>query len=59
VLLRCCARSGTQALTASCSEQERQRCAAAGMAELMAKPVRLDSLRALLQRYTSGARDEA
>jgi CheY-like chemotaxis protein len=47
-----------QALTASCSEQERQRCAAAGMAELMPKPVRLDSLRRLLQRYMRGARQE-
>jgi hypothetical protein len=28
------------------------------MAELMAKPVRLDTLRALLQRYTSGARED-
>jgi hypothetical protein len=28
------------------------------MAELMPKPVRLDSLRALLQRYTRGARDD-
>jgi len=48
-----------QALTASCSVQERQRCAAAGMAELVPKPVKLDSLRSLLRRYTGAARDEA
>jgi hypothetical protein len=28
------------------------------MSELLPKPVRLDTLRAMLQRYTSGAREE-
>jgi CheY-like chemotaxis protein len=34
-----------QALTASCSDQERQRCAEAGMAGLHPKPIRLDTLK--------------
>ena len=40
--------------------QERQRCAAAGMCELVPKPVKLESLRDLLRRYTAagGVRDE-
>ena len=39
------------ALTASCSDEEKQRCAAAGMVGHVAKPVRLDVLRALFLRY--------
>ena len=38
------------ALTASCSEEERGRCTEAGMVDLIAKPIKLDSLRALLRR---------
>jgi CheY-like chemotaxis protein len=36
----------TQALTASCSDEERARCAAAGMAELMPKPISVVKLQA-------------
>jgi CheY-like chemotaxis protein len=35
-----------QALTASCSEEERSRCKDAGMVELMAKPIKLAMLQA-------------
>ncbi len=35
-----------QALTASCSDEERARCADAGMAEMMPKPIKLDTLQA-------------
>jgi CheY-like chemotaxis protein len=37
---------GLQALTASCSEEERARCANAGMADLMPKPIQLAKLQA-------------
>ena len=54
-----CSLTRAQALTASCSVQERQRCATAGMSELCPKPVKLESLRDLLRRYTAGGvRDE-
>jgi CheY-like chemotaxis protein len=36
----------SQALTASCSEEERARCAEAGMADLMPKPIQLAKLQA-------------
>ena len=35
-----------QALTASCSDEERARCLSAGMVELMPKPIKLDALKA-------------
>ncbi len=35
-----------QALTASCSDEERTRCADAGMSELMPKPIKLANLQA-------------
>ena len=40
-----------QALTASCSMEERGRCRDAGMQDLLPKPIRLDTLKALLLRY--------
>jgi CheY-like chemotaxis protein len=38
------ARAHMQALTASCSEEERARCAQAGCVELLPKPIKLSSL---------------
>jgi CheY-like chemotaxis protein len=35
-----------QALTASCSDEERARCAAAGMVELVSKPINLVKVQA-------------
>jgi CheY-like chemotaxis protein len=45
----------TQALTASCSEEQKQRCAAAGMVAHLSKPVKLDTLQALLHKYAAAA----
>jgi two-component system capsular synthesis sensor histidine kinase RcsC len=39
------------ALTASCSDEERARCAEAGMVDLIAKPIRIDGLEALLRKH--------
>ena len=43
------------ALTASASVEERNRCLACGMNDFMAKPVRLETLKAILERYTRDA----
>lgn len=45
------------ALTASCSDEEKQRCVEAGLAGHLAKPIKLDLLQALLLKYTC-VRDE-
>jgi CheY-like chemotaxis protein len=47
-----------QALTASCSAEERTRCAEAGCVQLLPKPIRLDALCALLQRHLGGTHAE-
>ena len=39
------------ALTASCSDEERARCAEAGMADLIPKPIKLDVLKELLRKH--------
>lgn len=39
------------ALTASCSEEEKRRCAEAGMSGHISKPVKLDVLQTLLHKY--------
>ena len=39
------------ALTASCSDEERARCAEAGMAGLIPKPIKLDVLKELLRKH--------
>jgi CheY-like chemotaxis protein len=39
------------ALTASCSDEERARCSTAGMQDLIAKPIRIDGLKALLRKH--------
>ena len=39
------------ALTASCSDEERTRCAEAGMVGLIPKPIRIDGLKALLRKH--------
>jgi CheY-like chemotaxis protein len=44
-----------QALTASCSEEQKQRCAEAGMVAHLSKPVKLETLQALLHKYASTA----
>ena len=43
------------ALTASCSENEKQRCAEAGMVGHVSKPVKLDVLQALFSKYGDDA----
>ena len=39
------------ALTASCSAEEKQRCAEAGMVAHLSKPIKLEVLQALLHKY--------
>jgi CheY-like chemotaxis protein len=39
------------ALTASCSDEERARCAEAGMLDLITKPIKVDGLKALLRKH--------
>jgi two-component system sensor histidine kinase/response regulator len=41
------------ALTASALERDRQACLAAGMDDYLAKPIQLESLRAVLERWLS------
>lgn len=43
------------AMTAAGADGERERCLAAGMSDDLAKPVRRDSLRAMLDRWATGA----
>ena len=40
-----------QALTASCSAEERARCREAGMLDLIPKPIRIEMLKAVLRQY--------
>ena len=42
----------TQALTASCGDDEKQRCADAGMVGHVAKPVKIEVLQALFLKYS-------
>jgi CheY-like chemotaxis protein len=42
------------ALTAAALPEERQRCLEAGMDRFLAKPIRLNELRAMLSRYVAG-----
>lgn len=44
-----------QALTASCSDDERERCRAAGLVGLLPKPIKLSSLQGLLQEHVGSA----
>ena len=43
------------ALTASCSDEEKQRCTEAGMAGHLAKPIKIELLQALLLKCSSGS----
>ena len=40
------------ALTASCSDEERARCAEAGMLGLIPKPLKIELLKQLLRKHT-------
>lgn len=41
------------ALTASCSDEERARCAEAGMVDLIPKPIKLEGLKTLLRKHAA------
>ena len=47
------------AMTAAAMEGDRERCMAAGMDDFITKPVRLEAVSAVLERWVANSRDRA